>query len=382
MKIKAIGRIFVIVIILFAVLIGVRKNAKKLPVPFSKVITRVFNTEKKDSSSQKPASSLETNILEQLKKLEVKEEEITNQFFLENKRREIKAPIPKGHPDELIIWQISTSTSGTSYNVADCVFNKKKNTHTITFASDMPEKEKVILVISKANRFLSNTAKIAILIEDFNFKANQTTVDFLSFPEPLTISLVPYSKKSNWTAQAANEYKKEIIIHLPFESKIKKQDNSASKTILVHYTPEKIRTIISDAVKAVPNFAGFANLYGSLALEDSRVMNIVLSEIKKHHGYFIDTRISKNSIIPEIAAKKKLPYGEASAKIIEKSDVSAIEGQLKHYAVVAQKRSKILITAKASRQFFKALTNVLPILQQNGVQLVYVSEIVEQPKEK
>ena len=382
MRIKGIGRIFIILIILLAILIGVRKNLKKQHIPFSKVISRIINTEKKDSTNHKPTSSIETNILEQLKKLEVKEEEITNQFFLEDRIREIKAAVPKGRPDELIIWQLSTSTKGTSYNVADCVFNKKKNTHTVTFTSNIPKKEKVILIISKANRFLSNTAKIAILIEDFNFKANQTTIDFLSFPEPLTISLVPYLKKSSWTAQAANEYKKEIIIHLPFESKIKRKNNPTSKTIMVHYPPERIRTIISNAIKAVPNFAGFANLHGSLALEDSRIMNIVLNEMKKHHGYFIDTRISKNSIIPDIATKKKLPYGEASAKIKEKSNISAIEDQLKHYAVVAQKRSEILITAKASRQFIKALTNVLPILQENGVQLVYVSEIVKQPKEK
>lgn len=382
MKIKGIGRIFIVLIILLAVLIGVRKNFKKPRIPISQVISRIINTGEKDSSKYKPSNNLEANIYEKLNKLEVKKDEITTQLFLENKIREIKAAVPKGRPDELVIWQLTQSTKGTPYNVEDCVFDKKKNTHTITFTSDNPKKEKVTLHISKANRFLSNCAKMAILIEDFNFEANQKTIDFLSFPEPLTISLVPHLKKSSWTAQAAKEYKKEIVIHLPFESKIKRKNKPAANTIMVHYPEEKIRTIINNAIKVIPNFSGFASMHGSLALEDSRIMDIVLNEIKKHRGYFIDTRVSKNSIIPEIAAKKRVPFGEVSEKIKEKANITAIENQLKHYAVVAQKRSKILITAKASRQFIKALTNVLPVLQDNGVQLIYVSEIVNQPKKK
>ena len=380
MKIGRIGLIFIFLIILLAILVGVRKNFKKPRLPISQVFSRIINTGEKDSSEYKPSNDLEANINEKLKKLEVKKDEISTQLFLENKIREIKAAIPKGRPDEWIIWQFTQAAEGTPYNVEDCVFDKKKNTHTITYTSDNPKKEKVTLQISKASRFLSNTAKMAILIEDFNFEANQKTVDFLSFPEPLTIALVSHLKKSSWTAQAAKEYKKEIVIHLPFESKIKRKNKPTAYTIMVHYSAEKIRTIINNATKVIPNFSGFASLHGSLALEDSRVMDLVLNEIKKHGGYFVDTRISKSSILPKIAAKKGIPFGKVSEEIKEKANVIALEDQLRHYAVVAQKRGKILITAKASRIFIKALTNVVPTLKENGVQLIYVSEIVDKPK--
>lgn len=380
MKIKGIGRIFIFLIILLVILIGVRKNFKKPRIPISQVISRIINTGEKDSSEHKPSNNLEANLYETLRKLEVKKEEITTRLLLENNVREINAAVPRGRPDEWVVWQLTQATKVTPYNVEDCAFDKKKDTYTISFTSNNTKNEKITLHITKANRFLSNTAKMAILIEDFNFEANQTTIDFLSFPEPLTIALVSHLKKSSWTAEAAKEYKKEIVIHLPFESKIKRENRPAAYAIMVHYPEEKIRTIINDAVKVIPNFTGFASMHGSLALEDSRVMDIVLNEIKKHDGYFIDTRITKNSIIPDIAAKKRIPYAEVSEQIKEKANVASLEDQLKHYAVVAQKRGKILITAKASRIFIKALTSVLPTLRQNGVQLIYVSEIVTKPE--
>lgn len=377
MRIKGIGRIFFFLFILLAILVGVRKNFRKPRIPISQVFSRIINTSEIDSSGYKSSNNLEVNINEKLKELEVKKDEIRSQFYPRKKTRELKAAVPKGRPDEWIIWQLSQAANGTPYSVEDCVFDRKKNTHTITYTSNNKKKEKVTLQISKASRFLSNTAKMAILIEDFNFEANQTTIDFLSFPEPLTIALVPHLKKSSWTAQAAKEYKKEIVIHLPFESKIKRKNKSATHTIMVHYSEEKIRTIINNAIKAIPNFSGFASLHGSLALEDTRIMNIVLNHIKKHDGYFVDTRISKSSILSEITAKKRIPFGKVSEAIKEKSKVTSLENQLKHYAVVAQKRGKILISAKASRSFIKALTNVVPTLKTNGVQLIYVSEIVK-----
>ena len=151
---------------------------------------------------------------------------------------------------------------------------------------------------------------------------------------------------------------------------------------MIHYTEDKIKSIINQAIKTIPNFAGFANLKGNLALEDSRVMHIVLHEIKRYHGYFVDTYGGKNSVVSEIARKISIPFGETTTEIEEKKEVSSIEELLKHYAVVAQKRSKVLITAKACRPFIQALKKVIPVYKQNGIRLVYVSEVVEHPIRK
>lgn len=346
------------------------------------LLSRYIPAYKDGVSRPKSSSHLEENILKKLKELEVKQDEIETHFFLENNRREITTTIPRGRPVEWTVWHLYQCTRGTPYTVTDCVYKKRKKTYTLTYTSDNPKREILVLTFSEAKRFMSNAAKIAILIEDFNFEANQTTIDFLSFPKPLSILLVPSAKKSGWTAQAADEYKKEIIIHLPFEPQDKKSTIPKSSIIMIHYSEEKIRNIIAQAIKTIPNFSGFANLHGHLALEDSRVMHIVCSEIKKHHGYFIDMDAGKNSVVPSIARKTEIPFVEITTVITEKKDISAIEEQLKHCAVVAQKRSKMVIAAKACQPFIKAVNNILPVFKQNGIRLVYVSEIVTHPEKK
>ncbi len=377
MKIKGIGRIFIIFIILFVILLSIKNIFQSHNINLSKIPSKYII---KSKDSKKSTSHLQSNIYIKLNDLEVQDDEIETYFFLENKIKEIKASIPKGRPIEWILWQFYEATKGTSYNITDCVYNKKKGKCTITFISSNPKKEKITLSISKAARFLRNCIKIAFLIEDFDFEADQTTMDFLKFPEPLTFSLIPFDKKSDLTAKAADEYNKEIIIHLPFESHIKDKKRAISQTIMIHHPEEKIRESINKTMKAVPNFAGFSYLLPSFTLEDSRVMGIVLNEIKKHHGYFIYKQNGKNVVVPRIAKKIDIPYREITIVIKTSSDVSAIEDKLKHYAVVAQKRSKVLISVEACKGFITALNNVLPLLQQNGIRLVYVSEIVKHPK--
>ncbi len=377
MKIKGIGRIFFGCIILLLVLLCVKNILEEKSVPLSEIFSRFMPVQKNRVPRKKTGNHLEANILEKLTEFEVKPDEIINQFYLEHKRREIKSAIPRGRPIEWVIWQFYQCASGTPYTVKDCVYSMKKKVYTLSFTSDNPKKETIVLAISKAKHFMSNSAKIAILIEDFNFEANQVTIDFLSFPEPLTILLIPSAKKSSWTAQAADEYNKEIVIHMPFEPQKRKNNIPASSVIKIHYSEEKIRNILNSAIKSIPNFAGFANLDGHLVLEDSQAMGIVLHEIKKHHGYFIDTYGGTNSIVASSAKKENIPYKEVTAFIKNKNDISAIEEQLKHFAVVAQKKNNILISAKACQPFIKALNNVLPVFKQNGIRLVYVSEIVK-----
>jgi len=90
-------------------------------------------------------------------------------------------------------------------------------------------------------------ARMAILIRDFGFAADKTTVDYLSFPEPLTVALIPSRKLSSWTAQIANEYKKEIVVLLPMEPVMSRSSLAGAPLLMIHYPDVKVRSIIAGA---------------------------------------------------------------------------------------------------------------------------------------
>jgi polysaccharide deacetylase 2 family uncharacterized protein YibQ len=376
MKKNSLTKIFILFLIVFIILISIKQGWLKKSAILPKKAFNYLTAKKDTSTSPKQSNNLEPNILRKLDELEVKSDEIEINHFLENNQKEIKAAIPLGKPVEWVIWQLSQAAKGTPYEVTDCFLNKKKARFIITYTPQNPKQEKVILIFSNSKRYLSNAALVAILVEDFEFQANKTTIDFLSFPEPLTISLLPFIEKNSWTAQAANEYKKEIVIHLPFEPKISKRKIPTSSIIMIHYPEKEIRKIINNSTKTIPNFRGFANLYGSIAVEDSRVMKIVLNEIKKHQGYFINTYGGRNSVVPRVAEKIKIDYKEISTVIKDKSTAVEIDKQLKHFIDIARKKGSIIITAKASEALTKVLNSVLPYTKQYGVKFVYISDIV------
>lgn len=374
---KSILKIFIACFILFIILLGIKQRWLTKIIPLPKRISSYSLEEKNISPSSKMSNNLEENIIGILDKLEVKKDEIETKHFLEDNQKEIKTNIPSGKPIEWIIWRLSQAAKKTSYEVTDGVYNHKKGIYSVTYTPKDPNDVEVILTFGKAKRFLSNSSFIAILVEDFEFQANKTTIDLLSFPEPLTISLLPFIEKNTWTAQAAHEYKKEIVIHLPFEPKRAKKKIQGSSIIMIHYPEKEIRKIIHNAVKTIPNFRGFANLYGSIAVEDSRVMKIVLNEIKKYQGYFINTYGGRTSVVPEVAEKANIDYKEISTVIKEKSTAAEIEEQLKKYIDIARKKGSIIVTAKASKPLIEALNSILPYTKQYGIKFVYISDIVK-----
>lgn len=282
---------------------------------------------------------------------------------------------------EWVIWHISSSLVSAGYRLKDCSFESEKkgaHLHLKPTGKNLPQLK---LKVLRSTTFFSQTAKMAILVEDFGFKADQTTVGFLSFPEPISVSMVSSRRLSTWTAQIANEYKKEILIMLPMEPLPKSYSRYDETQIKIHYPEEKIKTIIKEAAEAIPSFAGFCNFYGNRVLEDSRVTKIIFKEIQKQHGYFIITSESKKSIAESMAKKIRLPYQKVDYTINSDNSAALIADSLRYCAVIAHKTGKVLVRGRASDSFFTALQNTLPQLKQNGIQLVYVSEILNHPGE-
>lgn len=363
---------FLLSIIFLSLLLAAKYTFEKELIPENFLL----NKKVKPSSlkSREFNSRLETSILKTLSLLEVRNNELESSFFLENREKVITAIIPKGRPIELIILKLQQCTKGTSYFVQDAYVNKAKGTATIIFKSKKKNEEDIRLDLKTADRFLSNASKIAFLIENFEFGANQKTIDFLSFKAPLTFSLKPSQPKSEWTAKAAAEYNKEIAITLPMELKYGK---TKGVRLMIHYTDEKLNETLNTFINMIPNFSGFVAFSPSPVLEDSRVMKTVLEQIKKRYGYFIwSSKVRTPAMIKGIKATN------VASAVIEKRITSEkeneIENQLRHCIIISQKRSKLLVSVKSSAFFIKKLNELYPLFKQNGIQIVPVSQIVNQ----
>lgn len=321
---------------------------------------------------------LTTNLKIVLSELEADTADISSQLFLEERTRELEVRIPRGLPPEQVVWMLSTAVDRTAYQLSDCV-RLSEDAYHLLFSSRRASDEKIRLMFSWASRYYSRTARIAFLIQNFGFEANKTTTDILSYPQPLTVSLVPTEGTSAWTARIADHYRKEIVILLPLEPRQRVSSPYADRTLLVHQSEHELVAAISDAAEAIPNFTGFANLWGSRFLEDSRATSVLLSQVKRRNGYFVDAESTPASLAPELARTLGLPCRQVDASLERGLNAQALAERMPLLVTRAQRNGSLLVTVEPSSAFIEALQDSEAMLAHNGVKLVYVSQIVIHP---
>lgn len=288
----------------------------------------------------------------------------------------IEAVVPKGRPMEWVIWNLSSLVT-EPYRVEDCVCASETNC-TITIKSEKNKHPKITLkVLMSKNRYMSSAAKMAVLIENFIYEANTSAMEYLSFPEPLTVAILPADKLAARTAQIADEHKKEIVLLLPMEPLPPQYDKYKESMVIINHTDDDIRRIITHAAAAIPNFAGVCNFYGAKVMEDSKSLKIVLSEVSKRKAYFVYTDASKKSVAPQLTKSMKIPNASIQGAIDAAMTEDQARKNLRHYSIVAEKTGKALIKAQPSPVFIKVLKEETDALKKNGIRLVYVSELLK-----
>lgn len=381
---KTVRVIFSSTLILLVVLFGVRyaiptkiiTYGKKLLTPLQENNTLLHR------APAKTALKIKDVLINRLKQIEIPEKQIDHHFQLEDSTLEINAAVPNGRPMEWIVWFLSNTIGEAGYHVADCLYDNQKENCIITLSSTRKHLPKVKIRLSRSTSYFASSAKIAIIVSDFGFEANATTVDLLSFPEPLTISLVGAKRMATWTAQIAKEYRKEIIILLPMEPLTKPYTKYRASMVMLHYPVEQIHALIHDATESIPYFAGFSNLGGSRLLKDTRVMTTVFDECKKTRGYFLIDPVAHQSVAASLARNMLVPYATIDISIRSNLSKESLQDTLQHAAVVAQKTGSVILQCRATTEFNSALRAELAHFHHNGIRLVYLSELVTHPTDK
>jgi polysaccharide deacetylase 2 family uncharacterized protein YibQ len=380
MKIRSLFLTFSLILLIFLSLLGFRSG--KIQQFSSQLINKYFpkNSLEHPEFSKRDLSA-DQAIESCFDELEITESNIKRQFSPEDSTISYEISVPRGKPMEWIVWFLFSYLKKFNYLIKDCEYSTKRNSCQVSFASNSHTKPILHFKIALSPVFFSKTAKMAIIVEDFGFEADNTTVNFLSFPHPLTVSLVSTAKLSVWTAQIANEYKKEIIILLPMEPLPRSHSSHKESTIMVHYPQDRIVSMFEKAAESVPNFAGFSNLGGNRVMADSRVMKLLFSQIKKRHGYFIVNPTTRKSVADMLAQKMQVPYENIDFTIDTDRSSEEILESIRHFILSAHKTGKVLVKGKATDSFVKALNDAITVFKHNGIELVYVSEIIKHPEE-
>jgi polysaccharide deacetylase 2 family uncharacterized protein YibQ len=228
-------------------------------------------------------------------------------------------------------------------------------------------------------REVSRLLRAAIVIDDMGNDL-EAARQLLALDYPLTLSVLPYLRYTQITAQEAHRRGREIMLHLPMEPEPGEHLSPGQGAILVGMNAAKVQKTVENDLAAVPYVAGVNNHMGSRATQDAALMADVIKTLADHQLYFIDSRTTAASVALEAARRQRLPAFYRTVFLDDTETVPYTLGQLRQFRHIVEEEGVALAIGHPHATTIAALEEFLPELERADIELVVPSQIVRLPE--
>ncbi len=217
-------------------------------------------------------------------------------------------------------------------------------------------------------------ARLAIIIDDVGYSLPQIE-PFLGIPAPLTFSLLPEAPQKHLCLQRILSQGRVAMLHLPMEPL--NRHLMPPDAITTDLSEQAIQSRVREWLAELPGVKGINNHMGSRATRDRRVMQAVLEVVKEKGLFFVDSRTVGGTVGGEIAEQLGVPYGVRDGRFLDDGGRTeeAYEVLLELGRIALEKGSAIGI-GHPHPGTARAIARALPVLRQQGVEIVPVTDLV------
>ena len=219
--------------------------------------------------------------------------------------------------------------------------------------------------------------KIAIVLDDWGY--NLRCLNLLrQIDIPVTISILPNLKFSSKIAEEAKRLGKEVILHLPLEPETEgRRIGLEKRTIISDMSDDEIVKNFRFALNSVPYTCGVSNHMGSRATKDPRIMSVVFNELKKEELFFLDNLVTDESICKSLSAQMQVRFAGRDFFLDNSDDYEYIKEQFMKLIEFTQEFGQGVGIAHARRTTLKVLKDIIPLMEEKEIKLVFVSDLVK-----
>jgi uncharacterized protein len=223
-------------------------------------------------------------------------------------------------------------------------------------------------------RSQSGHARLAIILDDLGNDPAAAKAVF-SLPYALTISVLPNHTHSAEIAEEAHRRGYEVMLHLPMQA-VGTQKPEAEE-LRPGMSTEEVRKFAEEMIEAVPYAAGVNNHQGSEATADVHLMDALMPVLRERGLFYIDSRTTAATVAYETARKDSVHTAFRNVPFLDDvEEVGAIRKQLEIAMRGAREKGEAIAIGHPHTQTIEALSEMLPKAQAEGVQLVFVSDLV------
>lgn len=267
----------------------------------------------------------------------------------------------------------SASISSASSKAAPSVKKDAGNTKAPAKQSAAPAKA-APAAVPKPNTPAAVKGKLAVVIDDAGRDLESQHV-YESLGIPLTLAVMPNQVHTRDAALSWHAHGLPVILHQPMESV--SGIGMESKVILTSMGDEEIRSLLKSSLSQVPEAVGINNHQGSKATTDRHTMDVVMNELHHRHLFFFDSRTNSTTAADGAAASYGVPYVRNDLFVDNEADVAAISAMIREAAKRAQKYGTYVIIGHCRPKTAEAFRQMVPQLEKEGIQFVYVSSLAK-----
>lgn len=267
----------------------------------------------------------------------------------------------------------SASVSSASSKAAPSVKKDAGNTKAPAKQSAAPAKA-APAAAPKPNVPAAVKGKLAVVIDDAGRDLESQHV-YESLGIPLTLAVMPNQVHTRDAALSWHAHGLPVILHQPMESV--SGIGMESKAILTSMGDEEIRSLLKSSLSQVPEAVGINNHQGSKATTDRHTMDVVMNELHHRHLFFFDSRTNSTTAADAAAASYGVPYVRNDLFVDNEADVAAISSMIREAAKRAQKYGTYVIIGHCRPKTAEAFRQMVPQLEKEGIQFVYVSSLAK-----
>ena len=188
---------------------------------------------------------------------------------------------------------------------------------------------------------LPSKGKLIFVFDDAGHNLEQLQY-FLDLPFPCTIAVLPKLPNSRETARRIRAAGKELILHQPMQA-VNPNIDPGEGAVKPGMSREEIKKIVASNVEEIGPIAGMNNHEGSLITSDEEAMEAVLELCREKNIYFLDSRTSSKSVVPQVAKKLNMSIWERAVFLDNKRDKAYMKKQIIDGLEIASQRGEAIM---------------------------------------
>ncbi len=218
--------------------------------------------------------------------------------------------------------------------------------------------------------------RIAILIDDLGYNRHGMESS-LALPTEVALAILPETPFARQTALTAQKQKRMTLLHAPMENQ--RELKLGPGGLYASMTEKELKETLNKDLDGLPGIQGANNHMGSLLTTKKKQMQWVMDVLQARSFFFIDSLTSSKSVANQTAKEYGLKTVTRDVFLDNIRSESAIDKQFTRLIKLARRHGSALAIGHPYPETTAYLKKRLSTLDQDGVRLIPLSDVLHTP---